>query len=158
MNGSWFMIHGSSLNARGSRPRKIWRWGPGPGGPSDKNILAVSREPWTMSEPLALSHESLIRHRAFRLVGRVWSPCLVFWFSDVLMSCFLLLDGTHSPTVGFPCKTHVPLFTFFLCLFFRPPFWQRLNPKALKMRAPKQLKIIKKCKKGSPKLTYNQDL
>ena len=89
-----------------------------------------------------------IRHRAFRLVGRVWSPCLVFWFSDVLMSCFLLLKGTHSPTDVFHRVARVPLFTPFLCLFFRPPFWQRLNPKALNMRAPKHLKIIKKCKKS----------
>ena len=34
--------------------------------------------------------------------GRVWYTCLVSWFSDVLMSSFLSLIGTHSPTVGFP--------------------------------------------------------
>ena len=79
-------------------------------------------------------------------------------FSDVLMSCFLSLKGAHSPTDGFPCMARSPLFTLFLCLFFRPPFWQRLSPKALKMRAPKQLKIRKNCKKNSPKHTHSQDL
>ena len=39
-----------------------------------------------------------------------------------LMSCFLLLKGTHSPTDGFPRVARVPLFTPFLCLFLRPPF------------------------------------
>ena len=87
--------------------------------------------------------------------GRVWSTCLVFRKYDVP---FLRLEGTHSPTVGFHRVNRAPMFTIFLCFFFRPSFWQRLIPKALKIKAPKQLKIIKNWKKGSPKRTHSQDL
>ena len=103
-----------------------------------------------LSRQRAREASAFIRHRAFRLVGRVCSPCLVFSFSDVLMSCFLNLKRAHSPTDHLHRLARVtlfPLFTPFLCLFFRPPFWQRLNPKAFKMRTPKQLKIIKNWKK-----------
>ena len=102
--------------------------------------------------------------------GRVWSTSSVSWFSDVLMFswiCFVFwcsdvffccsLRGPQSDH-GFRCVNRAPLFTPFFCFFVGPPFWQRLNPKALKMRVPKQLKIIKKCKKMSSKRTHNQDL
>ena len=54
--------------------------------------------------------------------GRVWSPWSVSWFSDVVMSCFLVLKGTHSPTVNLHRLARKPFFTPFLCLFLRPPF------------------------------------
>ena len=41
--GAWLMPQGSWLKAHGSWPRKIWRGGPGPGGPRGK--FSIGHEP-----------------------------------------------------------------------------------------------------------------
>ena len=78
--------------------------------------------------------------------GRVWSTCLVSWFSDVLMSSFLNFKGTHSPTVGFPRVTRARILDF-VCLFFQTSFLTAIKPKSSQNESSQTTENHKKLQK-----------
>ena len=73
---------------------------------------------WYFSKYFAMVTFDLIRHRAFRLVGRVWSTWQVFWFSDAWGLVFLSLNGATWYYLRYLRSS----FHAFFALVFRPPF------------------------------------
>ena len=84
--------------------------------------------PGPAPQPLITREMPLIRHRALRLVRRVWSTCPVSWFLMFEVLCSCSLRAPHSITR----KTATSLFTPFFCFCFRPPFQHGAILKKLK--------------------------
>ena len=80
-----------------------------------------------------------IRHRAFRLVGRVWSTCPVFWFSNVRGLVFLFFEGPTWYYLRGPRSSFHAIF----CIGFQTSFSTRNAPSKAQKRYPKQPQIIK---------------